>query len=210
VVTITNKSADTTYADILVKAREKVSLKDIGIETIIIRRAINGAIVIEVPGPQGKQQASTLSSRLTAALGKDAKVLNPVAMGELRLRGIDPSTSTEEVYTELEAMSGCLRQDLKVSPIINMRDGMGVAWVKCPLEIAVKMAERGVVTLGWTRVKIELLRRRPVQCYKCWRYGHVRPNCRSEVERIGTCFRCGQKGHAVGVCKASLPKVFDL
>lgn len=106
VVTITNKSGDTTYAQILAKAREKVSFKDLGIETTVIRRAMNGAIVIEVPGPQGKQLAGTLSSRLAAALGEDAKVLNPVAMGKLRLRGIDPSTSTEEIYIELEALSG--------------------------------------------------------------------------------------------------------
>jgi len=29
-----------------------------------------------------------------------------------------------------------------------MRDGMGIAWINCPLEIAVKIAEKGVVTLG--------------------------------------------------------------
>jgi len=124
VVTITNKSKDISYADILAKAREKVSLKDLGIETTVIRRAMNGAIIIEVP--QGKQQACTLSSRLAAALGEDAKVLSPVAMGELRLRGIDPSTSKEKVYIELAALSGCPQQDFKVSPIINMRDGMGL------------------------------------------------------------------------------------
>lgn len=206
VVTITNKSKDSSYADILAKAREKVSLKDLGIETTVIRRAMNGAIIIEVPGPQGKQQASTLSSRLAAALGEDAKVISPVAMGELRLRGIDPSTSKEEVYIELAALSGCPQQDFKVSPIINMRDGMGVTWVRCPLETAVRVAERGTVTLGWTRVRVELLKRRPVQCYKCWHFGHARPNCRSENERKGLCFRCGQADHAIDTCRAGFPK----
>jgi len=57
----------------------------------VIRRAINGAIIIEVPGPQGKQLAGILKTKLSEALGEEAKVLNPVAMGELRLRGIDPS-----------------------------------------------------------------------------------------------------------------------
>jgi len=82
-------------------------------------------------------------------------------------------------------MSGCSRQDFKVSPINNMRDGMDVAWVKYPLVTAIRVAEKGTVTLGWTRVKIELLRKRPVQCYKCWHFGHVRPSCRSEIERKG-------------------------
>lgn len=59
VVTITSKPDGLTYAEILAKAREKVCLKDLGIKTTTIRRAINRAIVIEVPGPQGKQLADT-------------------------------------------------------------------------------------------------------------------------------------------------------
>lgn len=47
-------------------------------------------------------------------------------MGELRLRGIDPSTTLEDIYKELESLSGCARHNFKVSPINNMRDGMGV------------------------------------------------------------------------------------
>lgn len=159
-----------------------------------------------MPGPQGKQLAGILKTKLSEALGEEAKVLNPVAMGELRLRGIDPSTSTEEVCAEIEALSGCPRQDFKVSPIVNMRDGMGVTWVHCPLQTAVRMAEIGSVTLGWTRVRVELLKRRPVQCHKCWYFGHVRTNCRSEVVRSGLCFRCGMTGHVVSACSAGTPR----
>lgn len=80
---------------------------------------LNGAIVIEVPGPQGKQLASSLSTRLTEALGEE--VLNPVVTGELRIRGIDPSTTTEEIYDKVTALCGCSRHELKVSPINTMR-----------------------------------------------------------------------------------------
>jgi len=125
VVTITSKPNGLTYAEILAKAREKVCLKDLGIKTTTIRRAINGAIVIEVPGPQGKQLADTLRTSLVEALGEDAKVLNPVATGELRLRGIDPST-TKEIYIELEALSGAKRSEFKVSDISNMKDNRGL------------------------------------------------------------------------------------
>lgn len=206
VVTITGKPGGLSYAQILAKAREKVSLSDLGIQNTVIRRAMNGAIVIEVSGPQGKQLAGTLSTNLAAVLGEEARVLNPVAMGELRLRGIDPSTTAEEIRVELEALSGCNRQDLRVSPVNTMRDGMGVAWVKCPLEIAVRLAEKGAVALGWTRVKIELLKKKPVQCFKCWCFGHVRTSCRSEIDRTGACFRCGLDGHNAGFCNAGMPK----
>lgn len=206
VVTITSKPDGVTYAQILAKAREKVSLRELGIQNTVIRRAMNGAIVIEVPGPNGKQLASSLSSCLAEVLADDARVLNPVAMGELRLRGIDPSTTMEEIREELERLCGCGRQDFRVSPISVMRDGMGVAWITCPLEFAAKIAEKGVIALGWTRVKIELLKKRPVQCFRCWKFGHVRGNCRSEIDRKGSCFRCGLTGHTVGNCNAGAPR----
>jgi len=62
------------------------------------------------------------------------------------------------------------------------------------------------MTLGWTRVKIELLRKRPVQCFQCWHFGHARSNCRSEISRKGSCFRCGQTDHLASTCKVARPK----
>jgi len=106
VVTITSKQGGATYAEILRSAREKVSLRDLGIENTVIRRAMNGAIIIKVPEPQGRQLASSLSANLAEALGESAKVSNPVAVGELRVRGIDPSVTTEEIHAELAALSG--------------------------------------------------------------------------------------------------------
>lgn len=99
-----------------------MSLQDLGIKNTTIRRAMNGAIVIKVPGPNGKALANTLST-LADVLGEEARVSNPVAMGELRIRGIYPSTTTEEICVEIEALSGCSRRDLKVSPISTMRNG---------------------------------------------------------------------------------------
>jgi len=98
---------------------------------------VNGAIIIKVLGPQGRQLASSLSSNLAKALGESVKVANLVEIGELRVRGIDPSVSKEEIHEALTDLSGASQQDLKVSPISFMRDGMGVAWVRCPIETAV-------------------------------------------------------------------------
>jgi len=159
-------------------------------------------MVIEIPGPQGKQLADLLRTNLMDALGDDASVTNPVATGDLRLRG--PSTTKEEILMELESISGSPRQDFKVSAITNMRDGMGVMWVTCPLQAAIKIAERGTVVLGWTRVKIDLLRKRPVQCFKCWHFGHVRSGCRSVMDRKGSCYKCGIAGHTIGSCTVNI------
>lgn len=127
----------------------------------------------------------------------------PVATGEVRIRGIDPSTTAEEIANELTVVGGCPREELKISPVVTMRDGMGAVWANCPLETAVRLAEIGTVTLGWTRIRVVLLRKRPIQCYR--RFEHVRTSCRSEVDRTGACFRCGLAGHAATSCGAGFP-----
>lgn len=205
VVTITGVPGGATYASILGKAKEKVSLRGLGIAEPRMRRAMNGAIVIEVPGPQGRELASTLGAKLGEALGDEARVRVPVATGELRLRGIDPSTSRKEIASILAAACGCKEVDLRVSPITIMRDGMGAVWINCPLDTAAGLAELGRVTIGWTSIRIVLLKRRPVQCYRCWRFGHVRDGCKSDKDRTGACFRCGMSGHSAAKCGPGPP-----
>lgn len=178
VVTITTKEGG-SYAEVLSKARKNVCLKDIGIQNTKIRRAFNGGIIIEVPSKDGAKLASTLKDKLTEVLGIDARVDRSVAKGELRITGIDPSTTLDEVFLELTNISCCLPCDNKISDIKPMRDGMGVAWVHCPINAAITIAERGTLNLGWTRARVEMLRKRPVQCFRCWRFGHVRQKCGS-------------------------------
>lgn len=102
VVTITGKPEGATYAQILNKAKQNVSLGNLGIENVRMRRGMNGALIIELPGLDGKRLASTLRNTLEEVLKEDAKVSNPVAMGEIRLRGIDPATTQDEIGYALE------------------------------------------------------------------------------------------------------------
>jgi len=81
-----------------------------------------------------------------------------------------------------------------------MRDGMGVAWARCPLEYAIKIAEKGSIVLGWTAVRLELLKKRPIQCFRCWKFGHARNNCKADIDRFGSCYRCGAAGHSAKDC----------
>lgn len=201
-VTITGKPEGATYAQILNKAKQNVLLDNLGIGNVRMRRGINGALIIELPGPDDKRLASSLRNKLEDVLKEDARVSNPVAMGEIRLRGIDPATTQDEIGYALEKISGCSPRELTVSKINFMRDGMGVAWARCPLEHAIKIAETGGVVLGWTVVRLELLKKRPIQCFRCWKFGHVRNNCKAEIDRSGACFRCGTVGHSVKDCNS--------
>lgn len=127
VVTITSKSDGVSYAQILSKAKQNVSLGNLGIQNVRMRRALNGALVLKLPGPDGKKLDGSLRITLQEVLREDAAMNNPVATGELRLRGIDPATTQDEISYELEKISGCPSRDLKVSAINLMRDSMGIA-----------------------------------------------------------------------------------
>lgn len=56
--------------------------------------------------------------------------------------------------------------------------------------------------MGWTTARIEFLDTRPIQCYRCWAFGHIQAKCDSEVDRRRLCFRCGSAGHKFEECFA--------
>lgn len=205
-VTIKTNTEEFSYADVLRKARESVSLRDIGIEDSKIRKARNGAIVIEVPGADANELANKLAGRLKDVYGERAVVARPTIRGELRFIGIDDSVLPSEISVTVAEFGGCQLDEVHTSEIRAMRNGMGIAWVRCPLNAAVKIATIGKLRIGWTNVKVELLKARPVQCFRCWGTGHVRSQCTSSEDMSNRCFRCGSDGHVARACEASAPK----
>lgn len=57
---------------------------------------------------------------------------------------------------------------------------MQAVWARCPLVVAFKLAEKQRLEIGWSTIRIELLKARPVQYYRCWQYGHVRSTCKAD------------------------------
>jgi len=95
--------------------------------------------------------------------------------------------------------------DIRVSPMFRpMRGGLSLAWIKCPLVAAIKLAKSGKLCIGWFVVHIEMMRSRPVQCYKCWHYDHVRNKCESAMDCTNYCFKCGNPDHTSYKCLSEL------
>ncbi|KMQ91114.1 gag-pol polyprotein [Lasius niger] len=76
-----------------------------------------------------------------------------------------------------------------------MANGLHTVWVQCPLNAAIKIANYGRVRIGWTSARLDLLGPRPTQCFKCWRFGHLKHARRSKEDFSKLCFRCGDGEH---------------
>lgn len=194
------REGGTSYAEILGRAKGEVSLTDLGIEKSRIRVAANGGRIIEIPEPDGAGKADNLARKLKEIIGKEAWISRPVARGELRLSGFDDSVSKDEIMYAVAEQGGCSTEDIRVGQVRRMDNGLGTAWIQCPLGAANKAARIGRVRVGWIYARLEILRSRPVQCYRCWAFGHLRNQCSAEVDRRDRCYRCGERGHKVSEC----------
>jgi len=83
----------------------------------------------------------------------------------------------------------CAEEDIKVGSIRPM--SLFSVWAHCPLGAANKITSLKKIRIGWTLARVDLLESRPVQCFKCWRFGHLRNWCTSKTDFSKLCFRCG-------------------
>ncbi|XP_029670925.1 uncharacterized protein LOC115240097 [Formica exsecta] len=157
-------------------------------------------MIIEILGPNGSDRANALAEKLRNVLQDQAKVARPIVKGEIRLVGLDDSISENEVACVVTQYGGCKEEEIKVGTIRPMNNGLFTVWAQCPLSAAIKTANSKKVRIGWTIARVDLLDARPVQCFKCWRFGHVRLTCTAEEDYSRLCFKCGGPGHAARDC----------
>lgn len=165
-----------------------------------IRKSINRSTIIEISGPDNTEKANKLADKLQEVLKEEAHVTRPVIKGELHITGLDESVTDEEVQWMVSKEDNCNIREVKVSQIRMTRNNLGVTWVRCPLQAAMDIARKGKVLIGWSVAKVELLKARPLQCFRCWQQGHVRTTCRAEIDLSRCCFQCGQEGHTAVEC----------
>lgn len=83
------------YTEAMGMVRKGIDLREIGIQSLRPKRAATGAIILEVPGPDGAKKAETLREKMATVL-KDiegVKVARPVKQGEMRIKRILESTT---------------------------------------------------------------------------------------------------------------------
>jgi hypothetical protein len=68
-----SEGAKMSYADVLAAARKKIPLKEIGVDSVDMKKAMTGAIIIRIPGDRDGGKAFRLATHL-------AEVLDPTAV----------------------------------------------------------------------------------------------------------------------------------
>lgn len=86
-----------TYAEVMVAAKEKISLEDIGISHLEVRKARTGRLILGVPGEGAKEKADRFAECLREATAEcGVRVARPCRRLDLRVRGLEESTTREE------------------------------------------------------------------------------------------------------------------
>ncbi|XP_011688265.1 PREDICTED: uncharacterized protein LOC105450213 [Wasmannia auropunctata] len=189
------------FADVVKKARDSVKLEDIGIQHTRLRTTMSGAVLVEIPGKDMSPKADALAAKLRETFGdSEVRVARPSLRGEIRLSGLDASLTPEEVKTAMADKGGCAVEDIRLGQYRITRNGFRTVWAQCPLGAAMDLAQEGGLRVGWSTSRVDLLKKRPVQCFKCFATGHVREKCPSTIDRSTCCFNCGAEGHRAREC----------
>ncbi|XP_011707931.1 PREDICTED: uncharacterized protein LOC105462776 [Wasmannia auropunctata] len=145
--------------------------------------------------------ADSLAKKLREAF-KDTniQIRRPTLRGELRLAGLHASVTTEELIETLAKEGGCNVANVRLGSFRLARSGLRTVWLQCPLDTATRLAETGRLRVGWSTALVTLLKRRPMQCFRCFATCHVRDSYPSEVDRTDKCFNCCEAGHTMRDC----------
>lgn len=213
VVITPNVEQEVTRTELIKEARSKINLEEIGIDYIRPKIAITGAVILEIPGEDGKTKADKLASKLREALSETkARITRPIKRTDLRISGLDESIAPSEIAEAMATFGECRVDECKIGEIRRAPTGLGIAWANCPATAAKKLAEISRIKVGWVMARVEALSPRPLQCYRCLEPGHTRARCTATLDRSGRCYRCGQNGHTARSCteKPNCPLCSDI
>ncbi|XP_033320026.1 uncharacterized protein LOC117216952 [Bombus bifarius] len=182
-------SGDQSYAEVLAAAKDSVSLTELGINTMRMRKTITGGVILEVPEDQGREKAAALAAQLTQALDpNEVRVATPFRAAEARVSLIDIAATKAEIQNTLARKSGCKPEDTRLGEIRPARNGLGAVWIRGPASAVRKLAQAGKVAIG------------------CLGIGHTGKTCTAKEDKGHLCFRCGEPGHQARACTTASPK----
>lgn len=96
-----------TYKEILAMAKGGVNLSELSINDLSVRDTATGAKIVQIPGPDGAEQADKMAERIRPALEGIASVVRPTKKVDIRVADLDESIEREEVVLAAAEKGGC-------------------------------------------------------------------------------------------------------
>lgn len=90
-------------------------MPDLGIEKgLKFKRAITGALTLEIPGPDSARHADLLAERLSVIFSnrEDVKITRPCKTSGLRIRDLDDAVSGWDISHSLALVGGCRSSEI--------------------------------------------------------------------------------------------------
>ena len=173
----------------------------LGLQIAGIRKVGNAGVVVQTT-------SVAAAERLRKAVPDTLRTAEPAARQPLiALTGIDKSTTTEELVSDLKTQN--LHQDEKWTQeriaaslrVLFKRDRHNgrTKWVcQCSNDLRHTLINKGRVFVGWDVVEVTD-HLSVTCCSKCQLYGHPEKYCRAKAT---TCGNCGEEGHRGTECKS--------
>ncbi|XP_029170375.1 uncharacterized protein LOC114940060 [Nylanderia fulva] len=141
-----------------------IDLPSLGITNSRLRRGVTGSILVSIPGKDSAGKADALSGELRRLFSPEGKVRvgRPCRTEEIRVRGVLAYIRREDILVSVAEAGGCSVADLKAGEIrVSPKSNIGSLWIRCPAGAARKLGASGSVRMGWTRLTVTPLARRP-------------------------------------------------
>lgn len=191
------------YAEILRQIKKEVPIDQVRNIVDKINKTKDGNMLITL-SRKSTDKGRALQKIIAGILQQDAEVICKGPQERVEVRDIDDTTTKDDIRAALLTVAGESGEiPLEAIKIRKAYRGTQTAVVTLPAITAQKVLDgNGKIRIGWVNCRIRATKR-PIQCFKCWHFGHLGPQCKSEVDRSKLCIRCGQEGHKIADCRNS-------
>ena len=191
------------YAEILHRIKQDVPDEQVRTTVERIHKTNTGDMLITL-SRKSADKGEALKKTIADILKEEAKVICKGPQETIEIRDVDDDTTKADIQSALQKEAGeACDIPLETIKIRKAYRGTQTATVTLSAITAQKLLEgNGKVRIGWVNCRIRATKK-PIQCYKCWHFGHHGVQCKSKVDRTKLCIRCGQEGHKIADCKNS-------
>lgn len=158
------------YREVLSSAVERIDLAALEIGGMKARKAVTGAQVYEIGGPDRERKADALASRLREVVGQQegVRISRPTMTAEIRIRErLDESIESADIAKAVTMVGGCCLVVIRAGEVSTTGKSPGTAWVRCPVAAANKLVAAKKIRVSWIQARVEALEKRPLRCFKC-------------------------------------------